>query len=396
MDERFFKADLALARAVEVVVNRSNESLKYDFQVQQSKVFRETGRSLRGRQMVWLVLDFFRTNRSLKTVYAYEDMENIKWLGDNRLEEFYRNYCEILNGLSDHVTEEALTEKLLRILRKSTKLLTDIQWFERLPEGDPQRTHVTLRSFIEGQIRRDREQANRENQKRNLGSGATPNTTPLAAATENPKGKGRGKGRGRKGQDPSQESVASGEKGAGKSKAPCFNFLKGNCTRSNCPYAHISEKQQAQLRDVLGKATGNAGNQAKRDESARNSGAGKHRQGTSAGSGRGRSRERRESKGRTGSKGSKGSKGSQSGKKNTRRPATPVRSDSSVEKALRKELSSVRSNRWCTSHLKGKCNRGDGCTLPHLEQHNIDEIKRAAAAKKAAAPPKAKASQPTK
>eukprot|EP00969_Alexandrium_andersonii_P137525 6082509-Alexandrium_andersonii.AAC.1 len=52
-------------------------------------------RTLRGREVVWMVIDFFRTHKSLQTFYSYQDLMNVKWKSDDKLEEFYREWLHL-------------------------------------------------------------------------------------------------------------------------------------------------------------------------------------------------------------------------------------------------------------------------------------------------------------
>ena len=41
---------------------------------------------MRGREMVWLVVDHFKMNASLKTFYTFHDLLTHQWRGDDKLE----------------------------------------------------------------------------------------------------------------------------------------------------------------------------------------------------------------------------------------------------------------------------------------------------------------------
>eukprot|EP00969_Alexandrium_andersonii_P112115 4951506-Alexandrium_andersonii.AAC.1 len=38
-------------------------------------------RTLRGREVVWMVIDYFKTHKSLQTYYSDQDLINFKWKG---------------------------------------------------------------------------------------------------------------------------------------------------------------------------------------------------------------------------------------------------------------------------------------------------------------------------
>ncbi|MFM7989419.1 MAG: hypothetical protein ACKPKO_59905, partial [Candidatus Fonsibacter sp.] len=43
---------------------------------------------LQGRQIVWMVLDYFKFNRTLQEQYKYQDIESLKWRGDEKFGTF--------------------------------------------------------------------------------------------------------------------------------------------------------------------------------------------------------------------------------------------------------------------------------------------------------------------
>eukprot|EP00969_Alexandrium_andersonii_P029399 1283943-Alexandrium_andersonii.AAC.1 len=73
---RFRKADVQLAMAVEDVINKSSETLKYDVQMAKNMAMDNEHRTLRGREVVWMVIDYFKTHKSLQTFYSYQDLIN--------------------------------------------------------------------------------------------------------------------------------------------------------------------------------------------------------------------------------------------------------------------------------------------------------------------------------
>ena len=39
---------------------------------------------------MWMMLDYFKTNRTLQEQYTYQDTESLKWMGDETLPQFYK------------------------------------------------------------------------------------------------------------------------------------------------------------------------------------------------------------------------------------------------------------------------------------------------------------------
>eukprot|EP00969_Alexandrium_andersonii_P080791 3561761-Alexandrium_andersonii.AAC.1 len=79
-------------------------------------------RTLRGREVVRMVIDYFKTHKSLQTYYSYQDLINFKWKGDDKLERFYREWMHLVANIREEMDPHMLMEVLLGHLRKS-KLL---------------------------------------------------------------------------------------------------------------------------------------------------------------------------------------------------------------------------------------------------------------------------------
>ena len=73
-DPRLRKADLVLAVQTEKAINKSNETVKYQLELRKIALRQEENRIMRGREMIWLVVDHFKMNASLKTFYTFQDL----------------------------------------------------------------------------------------------------------------------------------------------------------------------------------------------------------------------------------------------------------------------------------------------------------------------------------
>ena len=105
---------------------------------------------LGGRQIINMILHYFRTNRTLQEMYTWADLQAIQWLGDDRLDEFYARWKKMLVNLSVEIPEEALRldrcTKLLHldfiekwsVIPFSAHLIYLLLWHARLACGDEQ------------------------------------------------------------------------------------------------------------------------------------------------------------------------------------------------------------------------------------------------------------------
>jgi hypothetical protein len=217
-----------------------------------------------GRQLVWLIINFYKTNRNLSEKYTWEDINSgTQWLGDDRLEEYMSNWYRITGNLSVVVDERSLMEVQLANFRKAKGDLShDIKDFERFDEGHENRTLQWLCDRADALISRKRMQSAREAQKKGLahdggiksGGGNAAPAPGDKGKTGGGKGGKKGKGKGRKGGS-KEDKDGWKAKGGGKAQEQnvyglCLYFARGTCTRDNCPYLHASAKQLAK---ALGK-----------------------------------------------------------------------------------------------------------------------------------------------
>ena len=56
---------------------RSGESLSEDITLK-AREFAQRSKILRGRQIMWMTIDYFKTNRSLQEQYTWQDIEALQ------------------------------------------------------------------------------------------------------------------------------------------------------------------------------------------------------------------------------------------------------------------------------------------------------------------------------
>ena len=65
------------------MVRSSGESLSEDITLK-AREFAQRSNILRGRQIIWMMIDYFKTNRSLQEQYTWQDIEALQWQGDEK------------------------------------------------------------------------------------------------------------------------------------------------------------------------------------------------------------------------------------------------------------------------------------------------------------------------
>eukprot|EP00969_Alexandrium_andersonii_P076207 3360317-Alexandrium_andersonii.AAC.1 len=98
-DLRLAKADSALAQAVRAMAEKSNELFKHEVSSEASRLLNGEGRLLRGRELVWMLAQYLKTNASMSMVFTIQDIMRFKWLGDNKLNEFYLGWMKLVNNV---------------------------------------------------------------------------------------------------------------------------------------------------------------------------------------------------------------------------------------------------------------------------------------------------------
>jgi hypothetical protein len=91
------KLDFALAKALHGILKQSKESLTEDV-ILKARECAQSNSILKGCQIVWMLLYYFKTIRTLQEQYKYQDIESLKWMGDERLPQFYKKMEGNHNG----------------------------------------------------------------------------------------------------------------------------------------------------------------------------------------------------------------------------------------------------------------------------------------------------------
>eukprot|EP00974_Lingulodinium_polyedra_P083990 8133047-Lingulodinium_polyedra.AAC.1 len=61
---------------------------------------------MKGRQILWMILEYFKTNQSLNQKYAFMDLQTVKWSGDDKMDDFLQTYRFILSNLKAGIPDK--------------------------------------------------------------------------------------------------------------------------------------------------------------------------------------------------------------------------------------------------------------------------------------------------
>ena len=193
---RWKRLDCLLSRALQGMVKSSGESLSEDVTLK-AREYAHKNNILRGRHSIWMMIDYFKSNRSLQEQYTWQDIESLHWQGDEKVQRFYTLWKLIATSLSITIPEVICWGTFLSKIRSSKKLQADIAEFDRMREDDDRITLKCQRECMDRLLARDRMEWARTLHKKSLTSGAID-------ADSAPGHSGKGKGGGKKGKGKGQ------------------------------------------------------------------------------------------------------------------------------------------------------------------------------------------------
>ena len=128
------------------------------------------GKATTGRQIIFLVLQNFRTHEKSDMVYTLGHLVELKFEGDKKLPEFRRNWHEILENMKkeDVPGVVSLRDIMYMKIKESKAMEFDLRYYRTLKEGHADKTLTFLLNAIERTIQSNREEKNWEMKNRAL------------------------------------------------------------------------------------------------------------------------------------------------------------------------------------------------------------------------------------
>ena len=140
-----------------------------------------------------MMIDYFKTNRSIQEQYTWQDIEALQWQGDETLQCVYTRWKLITTSLSITILEVVLRDTSLCKICSSKKLQVDIVEFDRMREDDSRRNLKWLTAGIDRLLARDRMEWARKLQMKSLMSGAIDSDSAPQCSWTRKSGKGKRK-----------------------------------------------------------------------------------------------------------------------------------------------------------------------------------------------------------
>ena len=105
-----------------------------------------------GRQVVWMIHDYYRTEIHMGLCFGCNDMNNCVWQGDHMLENYLSTWLFIEGNLEDEIPEKARRDILAGHMASSQALKSDMEHYERVGLKHADHSREFLIGAIEGHI----------------------------------------------------------------------------------------------------------------------------------------------------------------------------------------------------------------------------------------------------
>ena len=118
-------------------------------------------KGIKGRHIIFTVLESFRTYDRLDLVFGVEHLHKLAYPGDKKMGDFKQRWLE--------PQEEELRDTLYRKLNGNSKELElDLKLYEHMERSGPAKTHKYLLNMIDRRVKATREEKNWENKEKSL------------------------------------------------------------------------------------------------------------------------------------------------------------------------------------------------------------------------------------
>ena len=241
---KFITLDTKLSAALTRSAKGDLATKIHNFKDEKSK----KGIQVRGRRVLLMFEDHFRTSEEAGSLYRVEDLLGVVRNGESveDLRRFLNRWDATIAGMETPPDDLVLRDILLRQIRKCHLMKYDIEAFDRAPEKSEQKSYAFLLRNIRDLLDRERLRSNRnrivEKNKQ------TDKPQPAAPAQG---GKDRGKGKGDRGRSRGRSQSTKGDR-------ICYKFRDGKCEKGkDCPYKHVRESSRSGTPKKKGKGKGN-------------------------------------------------------------------------------------------------------------------------------------------
>ena len=196
-DERFSGLDMKLGTALTAILQAAGDKARAIIdllQVKEECIWLE-GKLVKGRQILWLINEHFRTSTTTDSYYDVLDLAELSYPGDAKMTTFFYLWDICISSMDPKLPDDTLRDILVKKLKSSQAIKEDLAHYNRLDHGHPEKTYQWIRGRMDAYLLRKQIEKNQE-EKSNMfkRGGGNPNpANPAAPAKGDEKGKGKGK-----------------------------------------------------------------------------------------------------------------------------------------------------------------------------------------------------------
>ena len=154
--------DLKLASAMTNMMHKGGERSKrfrdrVNLKMEEAS---KMGDIIKGRQIVWMLLDSFKTFDRSAVVYGFDHLSTLR-VNNNDLHEFLIQWNHVLSKMGDeHIQTSLLRDAFYRKIERVHEVSYDLNIYERMAESDPNKTYEFLINCVETAIRKQDKRRN--------------------------------------------------------------------------------------------------------------------------------------------------------------------------------------------------------------------------------------------
>ena len=179
----------------------------------------KSGRSIKGRELLRMIIQYYKTNARAETVYNINDLQAVTMHGDGykSLENFQNWWQAVIQSIDDMPTDTILEHVYYKKIKHSKCIAEDLAHYNRLEEGSGgDRCYQFLRGAVDRYLKRERQEKNRDELTKSVQRGVFSDAN--AAPGRKAKGKGKGKDRPDVGGTPGAAAAPAENKRRGRSR----------------------------------------------------------------------------------------------------------------------------------------------------------------------------------
>ena len=120
---------------------------------------------MKGRQLVFLVHDWFRLNPDMKPLFGLQEITDLKWSGDERIFELLELWRQVVGNNSIELSHRRLAILLVEKVSTSKALAQDIAYWRRLEDTNEQKTYDYLINSMQRNLDRDQMEENKSSRR---------------------------------------------------------------------------------------------------------------------------------------------------------------------------------------------------------------------------------------